>query len=135
MGLGSPWGRNPPFQIDANLGLCAAIFEMVVLSLPGRIQLLPALPAKWPTGRVEGIRCRGGIIIDLDWNRPNQVWSAKLTSVKPQRLLLGIPEGFGSNELNIRGERAVEMCPGWYEVEMCEGETLRVNGGGEYITR
>lgn len=129
MGLGAPWGRNPPFQIDANLGLCAAIFEMLVLSLPGRIQLLPALPAKWPTGRVEGIRCRGGFTVSLDWNRPNQIWSAQITSVKPQPLLLGIPDGFGSNKIHTSGGSPVEMCPGWYEVEMREGEVLRVDGG------
>jgi alpha-L-fucosidase 2 len=62
------WGRVPPFQIDANFGLSAAVLEMLVFSKPGMIKLFPALPASWRTGRAGGIACRGGVVVDLDWN-------------------------------------------------------------------
>lgn len=70
MGLSMPWLASPPFQIDANLGMAAAVLEMLVISTPDCLRLLPGLPTRWPRGRVGHIACRGALTVALQWDRP-----------------------------------------------------------------
>ena len=71
--------RHPPFQIDGNFGICAAMSRMLAQSSETRVILLPALPAKWASGSVKGLRLVGNAGLSMVW-RDGRAVSAEITA-------------------------------------------------------
>ena len=77
---------HPPFQIDGNFGITSGITEMLLQSHcrdeKGNyiLELLPALPAAWPSGHIRGLCGRGGFEVEIHW-RDDELVEAKILSV------------------------------------------------------
>ena len=70
-------------QVDGTLGMTAAINEMLVQSHDDHIKLLPALPAEWSEGTLQGVCTRGGFELSFTWKN-GQVTQAQVTSIAGQ---------------------------------------------------
>lgn len=115
--LYNPFDPDPIFQIDANLGYPAAVMvslkpfsfptntddrdlifqnallqapDVQALSTPLTVTLLPALPAQWPSGSLQGARVRGGITVNLQWSKG-----------KPTMASFKVDAGIVSRQVNV----------------------------------
>ncbi|TFI57569.1 glycoside hydrolase family 95 protein [Sphingomonas parva] len=96
---------HPPFQIDGNFGGAAGVVEMLVRDQPDGVTLLPALPKAWPSGRLRGVRLRGGLTMDLAW-RDGALAEAAITAAGPVERHFT----YGAAQRNLafkRGERRI----------------------------
>jgi hypothetical protein len=86
----SAGGEGALFNVDICGGLPALIVEMLVQSSIGTISLLPACPVEWKTGCIEGVACRGQIVVELLRWAPGNV-KAVLRSLKEVSLEIVLP--------------------------------------------
>ena len=56
--LDNMFATHPPFQIDGNLGMVAAVCEMLMER---------SIPSTWPHGSAKGLRTRDGKTIEVKW--------------------------------------------------------------------
>ena len=99
---------------------------MLVFSAPGTVKLLPALPDKWPAGSASGIRCRGGLTVDVAWDVPAGTFEATLTSDTDQTVTVKLPAAPADLESNIPMDDC-DLGPTWRRAALAAGKatTLR----------
>jgi len=73
------------------------------------VRLLPALPGRWPGGRVSGLRARGGFVVDITWRDGAPVEGA-ITST-------------------LGGECTVQSPGARPPAVTCDGKAVPVTGG------
>jgi alpha-L-fucosidase 2 len=78
------------FQLDGSASLPGCIAEMLVQSHTGEINLLPALPDELETGKIKGLKARGGYKIDMEWENGNlkkaEIYAGKDSPIPTVRL-------------------------------------------------
>jgi alpha-L-fucosidase 2 len=108
------WPGGAVFQIDGNLGAVAGIAELLVQSHDGVVTILPALPAGWPSGRVRGLRVRGGDVVDLAWQE-GVLASAVIHAEATREVVVDLPgdgQGRVRRTVSLRaGEAALVVAP------------------------
>jgi alpha-L-fucosidase 2 len=98
---------HAPFQIDGNFGCTSGITEMLMQSHDGAIQLLPALPAEWKQGHVNGLRARGGFTITaLEW-KDGKVVKLKVLSTLGGNCRIRVPNALkGKGLVTANGDNS-----------------------------
>jgi len=101
------------WNTDGNGGIPQIVNTMLTFSRPGRLDLLPALPAEWPKGEIRCILCRGQITIKrLTWDKPAGKLALELTSGKGQTLTLCLPNAEQIKSIKAAGAKVKESPKG-----------------------
>ena len=94
---------HPPFQIDGNFGGTAGVCEMLVQSTSDhRIELLPATPSAWLSGKVKGICARGGYVVDMVWKDGRVVQATIKNLISKKRCVTLVANG-KEQQVKIKG--------------------------------
>ncbi|MDR1135557.1 MAG: glycoside hydrolase N-terminal domain-containing protein [Clostridiales Family XIII bacterium] len=109
--LDNLFDTHTPFQIDGNFGATAGMTEMLLQSQGGAVELLPALPGKWNTGSVKGLKARGNVEVDIAWNE-SHVSEAVLKTVVGGDVIVKYPNISSATITSAGGEAAVEILDG-----------------------
>ncbi|PPS87708.1 glycosyl hydrolase family 95 catalytic domain-containing protein [Streptomyces sp. MH60] len=96
------------YNADAAHALPAVLVEMLVQSTPGRLVLLPALPASCPQGELRGTRTRFGATVDLTWT-PDGGATAVLRPDRSRRIELRTPSGAEPLDLVAGEDRVISV--------------------------
>ena len=97
---------HAPVQLDAQMGIVAAIQEMLFRQYEDHLWLLPALPQKWSRGKVKDFHFLYGRA-DFSWNLSEHLLSFELRTSPHRRLILHVG----------REKTAADMQGEWMELK------------------
>ncbi|MHB8095588.1 MAG: glycosyl hydrolase family 95 catalytic domain-containing protein [Candidatus Aminicenantales bacterium] len=93
------------FNTDICGGLPAVVIKAILYTEPGLLDLLPALPADWPQGSIEGLPTRCRILVKkLAWD--GKRIELTLNSAKDQTIVLRTPGPIEAMDV-VRGSAAI----------------------------
>jgi alpha-L-fucosidase 2 len=111
------------FAVDGNTATTAGIAEMLLQSGAGYLELLPALPAAWPEGQIEGLKARGGFVVDFNWTQ-GCLYKARIRSLN------GNPCRIRSKQsISVQSPHdtpVIQVAPHIYEFATTPGKIYRI---------
>ncbi|MCM1107701.1 MAG: glycoside hydrolase N-terminal domain-containing protein [Clostridium sp.] len=116
------------FSFDANEAAVAGISEMLLQSYDGFVEFLPALPAEWADGEINGICAEDGLVCNMTWN-DSRLREATLeaTVSKPVTIRLNASWGKPGFTLDGRTVNAQKSTNDLYTLDVKAGQQLRIN--------
>lgn len=78
---------HPPFQMDGNFSYPAGVAEMLLQSHAGQIELLPAPCGAWRSGSARGLKARGNVTVNFEWEN-GRVTKYELLSPAPKKVVV-----------------------------------------------
>lgn len=102
------------FQMDANLGITAAVYEMFAYSDTEKVVLFPVWSDRFSTMSIKGLRARGNVVIE-SLSRDEDDFIVTVTNNGRKTVRIVCPEGFSFRN----GDREYELQP---------SETVSLNG-------
>lgn len=91
----------PPFQIDANFGIVAAMTEMLLQSYANELFLLPALPQKWDCGYIKGLKARGNFKVEMTW-KDRQITEFTIESLSGGNCIIRTFDPLESEDMDLQ---------------------------------
>lgn len=92
-------GHNPHslFQMDANLGITGAVYEMIAFSTPEKVEILPVMTDRLPYLKVKGLKLRGNAEI-VELLKEKDTVSFEIKHNGKDDLIISSPLGYSSEE-------------------------------------
>ncbi|MCR5278476.1 MAG: glycoside hydrolase family 95 protein [Lachnospiraceae bacterium] len=110
-------GHNPGrlFQMDANLGLTASVYEMFAYSDTDRIELFPVLSPEFTEASVKGLRAKGKVVVK-ELLRTGDSICAVIDNQGKNTVRIVAPAGFsfdnGDTEIKLYPKNCVTLNAG-----------------------
>ena len=107
--------NRTPMQLDGAITTPGAITELLVQSHLDALELLPALPGAWASGKLAGVCTRFGWDVSVTW-RAGQLVTAVITAKRAGEHIVR----YGNREVQLTLERGQSVVLG-SDLVMIEG--------------